>query len=295
MGKDLQKKAIKVLTKKLGREPTEKEIAKKVKKLEAKAADADGDADGDADESPKKEKKKSKKEKKEKKRKAESDDESEEEEVKKAKVEEAPAPAAAAAPAGGAANPDQLSKCFLGNLSYDIDDDQAKEYFKDCGEIIDIYWLTDKETGKFFGSGFITFSEPAGAAAAVAKAGEDLLGRPLKIEFAKPKPGGDKPRTPKKVYEQKPLSAKPEGCLTVFCGNLSYDIDDDSCKAFFKDCGEISKIRWLTDRESGDFKGCGFVEFYETESTDKAIALNGNDCLGRAIRLDFAAAKKKEW
>jgi len=46
MGKDLQKKAIKVLTKKLGREPTEKEIAKKVKKLEAKAAAA-GDDDED--------------------------------------------------------------------------------------------------------------------------------------------------------------------------------------------------------------------------------------------------------
>jgi nucleolin len=287
MAKDLRAKAIKVLTKKLEREPTEKEIAKKVKKLEAKAAAGD-------DESPKKEKKKSKKEKKEKKRKAESESDEEEESPKKAKVEEAPAAAAAAAPAG-AANPDQLSKCFLGNLSYDIDDDQAKEYFKDCGgEITDIYWLTDKETGKFFGSGFITFSTPEAAAAAVAKAGQELLGRPLKIEFAKPKPGGDTPRK-KKTYESKPLSEKPEGCLTVFCGNLSYDIDDDSCKAFFKDCGEIAKIRWLTDRESGDFKGCGFVEFYETESTDKAIALNGQDCLGRSIRLDYAAAKKKEW
>eukprot|EP00729_Bicosta_minor_P007152 gene7152-21512_t len=293
MGKDLQKKAIKVLTKKLGREPTEKEIAKKVKKLEAKA---EAKGDDDEEESPKKEKKKSKKEKKEKKRKADSDSEAEEE-PKKAKVEEPEPEAAAAAPAAGAGapNPDGLSKCFLGNLSYDIDDDQAKEYFKDCGEITDIYWLTDKETGKFFGSGFITFSEPSGAAAAVAKAGEELLGRPLKIEFAKPKPGGDSARTPKKKYESKPLSEKPEGCLTIFCGNLSYDIDDDSCKAFFKDCGEINKIRWLTDRETGDFKGCGFVEFHETESTDKAIALNGQKCLGRDIRLDYAAAKKKEW
>jgi len=291
----LQKKAIKVLTKKLGREPTEKEIAKKVKKLEAKAAAA-GD-DDEAAESPKKEKKKSKKEKKEKKRKADSESEDEAEEPKKAKVEEAPAAEAAAPAAAGnsAANPQGLSKCFLGNLSYDIDDDQAKEYFKDCGNINDIYWLTDKETGKFFGSGFITFDTPEGAAAAVGKAGEELLGRPLKIEFAKPKPGGDTPRQPKKKYEEKPIGPKPEGCLTVFAGNLSYDIDDDSCKAFFKDCGEINKIRWLTDRESGDFKGCGFIEFHETESTDKAIALNGQPCLGRNIRLDFAAAKKKEW
>jgi nucleolin len=282
----MEAKAIKKLTKKLGREPTEKEVAKKVKKMQEKEGD-------DEAESPVKEAKKSKKDKKDKKRKTEEEPAEEaaaaaspEPEAKKAKTEPS---------AGSAANPDGLSKCFLGNLSYDIDDDQCKEFFKDCGTMNDIYWLTDKETGKFFGSGFITFDTPEGAAAAVGKVGEDLLGRPLKIEFAKPKPGGDKPRAAKKTYESKPMSEKPDGCLTVFCGNLSYDIDDDSAKAFFKDCGEINKIRWLTDRESGDFKGCGFIEFYETAGVDAAALLNGKDCLGRAIRIDYAAAKKKDF
>ena len=39
----------------------------------------------------------------------------------------------AVAAGNSAANPDGLVKCFLGNLSYDIDDDQCKAYFKDCG------------------------------------------------------------------------------------------------------------------------------------------------------------------
>ena len=43
------------------------------------------------------------------------------------------------------------TRCFLGNLSYDIDDDSLKEAFKHCGEITDIHWLTDKSSGKFFG------------------------------------------------------------------------------------------------------------------------------------------------
>lgn len=38
---------------------------------------------------------------------------------------------------------------------------------------------------------------------------------------------------------------------------------------FFKDCGEIKQIRWLTDKESGDFRGCGFVEFYDGDAVDK--------------------------
>lgn len=58
-----------------------------------------------------------------------------------------------------------------------------------------------------------------------------------------------------------------------------------------QDCGEVKKIRWLTDRESGQFKGCGFVDFYETESVKQAAKKNGQDLLGRAIRIDFAKAR----
>ena len=137
-----------------------------------------------------------------------------------------------------------------------------REFFKDVGEITDIHWLTDKESGQFYGSGFIEFGTHAEAKAAVAKAGEDLMGRPLKVDLAKPRApraggaggaggGGFK----KKPFEVKPLGPKPDGCNTVFMGNLSYQIDEDAVKDFFKDCGgEIVNIRWLTDRETGDFK-----------------------------------------
>ena len=59
-------------------------------------------------------------------------------------------------------------------------------------------------------------------------------------------------------------------------------------KEFFKDCGEVSSIRWVTDKETGDFKGCGFVEFADPDAAlDKAAALNGTDLMGRQIRLDY--------
>jgi len=279
MGKtpeEFRKKAIKLLKKKGNDDPSEKQIAKKIKKLEAKAA-AKADGSDDEAESPKK-------------REAEEEVESS---SKKAKTEEAAPAAASSGSAVGAVGPPW--KCFLGNLSYDIDDDQCKAFFKDCGgEVTDLFWLQDKETQKFFGAGFITFDTPEAQVAAVAMNGQELLGRPVKIEFAKPKAGGATPG--KKEYPKKEMSEKPDGCVQIFCGNLSYDIDDDATKAFFKDCGEIKAIRWLTDRESGDFKGCGFIEFYEEGSVDKAALLNGKDLLGRSIRIDFAKQReKKEW
>lgn len=115
------------------------------------------------------------------------------------------------------------------------------------------------------------------------------MGREIRLDFAKPRPGGDKPRGNKGGRrESKPLSEKPDGCLTVFCGNLSFDIDDSKMQEFATEagCGEIAHIRWLTDRDSGDFKGCGFVEFGATE--DKFVKKNGSDLMGRTIRLDYA-------
>jgi len=233
--------------------------------------------------------KKEKKEKKEKKSKKEKKDKEEEAPV----VEETPAEEVvekAEEPAESlGVNPDGIKKCFIGNLSFNIDDDQAKDFFKDCGEIEELFWCQDKDTGKFYGTGFVTFTTTDGARKAVAKNGEDLLGRPIKCEYSKPRPGGDKPKKQGRKFE---MSAKPDGCTTCFLGNLSYDIDDDKCREFFASAGEISHIRWLTDRESGEFKGCGFVEFSDPASVDEAVKLGGKDLLGRAIRIDYAAPSK---
>ena len=102
----------------------------------------------------------------------------------------------------------------------------------------------------------------------------------------KPKPKSDRPvRQPK---------AKPEGCCKLYCGNLSYDIDDAALRAFFEPLA-LSAIRWVTDRETGDFKGCGFAEFASTEDADEAFKKQGQVLMSRPVRLDWAEDKPKKW
>jgi len=184
-------------------------------------------------------------------------------------------------------NPNANEKLFIGNLSFDIDDDGIKAFFKDCGEIVDVFWLKDRDTDRFKGCGFVTFESVDAACKAVEMNGQECMGREIRIDFAKPRPGGNKP---KKGRETRPLSEKPEGCLTVFCGNLSFDIDDTKMQEFATEagCGEIAHIRWLTDRDTGDFKGCGFIEFADTADVDKFVTKNGADLMGRNIRCDYA-------
>jgi len=197
------------------------------------------------------------------------------------------------------------NRVCLRNLSFDIDEKTLKEAFAEAGEIVDIHWLEDKETGKFFGTGFANFDSVEAATKAVALDGKEILGRAVKVEFARGK-GADTPRggrTPQKggaggagggkFANWKP-QPKPPGCKTCFLGNLSFSIEDSDVHELFKECGAISNIRWVTDKATGDFKGCGFVEFADSSATDKAVKLSGTDVKGRQIRVDFAADRNSK-
>ena len=81
---------------------------------------------------------------------------------------------------------------------------------------------------------------------------------------------------------------KQEGCVTVFIGNLAWDVDEEAIREAFKDCGTISNVRFSTDKETGEFKGFGHVEFTESEATDAAVKLAGTEICGRAVRVDYA-------
>ena len=193
-------------------------------------------------------------------------------------------------------NPSGVTRLFLGNLPFAVDEASLGAFFP--GELTHIKWITDKETGKFYGSAFVEIDSSQSAADAVAMAGEKLMGRPIKINFA-PARDGDVWPPEKKVVSGggggqaggkgvKAMSAKPKNCMKLFIGNLSYDIDDEGITKFFGAVdAEIKAVRWLHHKDSGDFKGCGYVEFWNTEACEKGATLNGKNLLGRPIRIDW--------
>ena len=87
---------------------------------------------------------------------------------------------------------------------------------------------------------------------------------------------------------------KPDGCNTVFCGNLPWDVEEETLRELFAGCGEITRVRFATNPETGEFKGFGHVEFADGDSTDEAVKFSGADVNGRAIRVDYAPPRNRE-
>ena len=184
---------------------------------------------------------------------------------------------------------------FLGNLSWSIDEESIRKLFEGCGEIQRIKW--HEREGQFTGKAFLDFDSVDSATKAAAKSGQDLKGRPVRITFSKGGNGGaagakSAGASGRVERPYKPEGAKPDGCVELFCGNLPWSIDDDKIADFFKGCGTVTATRWLNDKETGDFKGVGWVTFSSTEEVDKAVEMGGEQLDGRPIRIDYAGQKK---
>lgn len=189
-------------------------------------------------------------------------------------------------------------RCFVGNLPFAITEPKLCDHFRRVGaSVADIFWVTDKMTQKFYGSSFVTFETPEGAQNAIKKPGK-LMGRKLRVELCPAKVTGPstlrdrKKNAMKKMAPVKAeLSEKPDGCRTIYLGNLNYHVDDEKMREFFKADGEIVKFRWLTHKDTGNFKGSGYAEFTEEAGVDNAVLKNGTIFMGRPIRIDYAESR----
>ena len=85
-------------------------------------------------------------------------------------------------------------KLFVGGLSWDTTDEGLREAFTPYGEITESKIITDRDTGRSRGFGFVTFSEDENAKSAISKMdGSSLDGKILKVNEAQersPRGGG---------------------------------------------------------------------------------------------------------
>lgn len=86
-----------------------------------------------------------------------------------------------------------MKKIYVGNLPFSATEEELEELFTPFGEVISIKLITDRDTGRPRGFGFVEI-EDAGLEEAVSKLdGSDMGGRQLKISEARPR-GDSGPR-----------------------------------------------------------------------------------------------------
>jgi RNA recognition motif-containing protein len=78
----------------------------------------------------------------------------------------------------------------------------------------------------------------------------------------------------------------------IFVGNLSFGTTEDTVRSLFQAYGTVESVNLITDRDTGQARGFGFVEMSNDAEADRAIAgLNGKEIDGRALNVNEARPK----
>src|SRR5277367_4944311 len=78
----------------------------------------------------------------------------------------------------------------------------------------------------------------------------------------------------------------------IFVGNLNFGATEAGVRALFEAYGTVERVNIITDRDTGQPRGFGFVEMSANAEADRAIAeLNGREHDGRALNVNEARPK----
>jgi RNA recognition motif-containing protein len=82
-------------------------------------------------------------------------------------------------------------KLYIGNLPYNTSEEDLRNLFSQYGKVESIAIITDRDTGRSKGFGFVEFGDDNEAKAAISGlSGQEYGGRALTVNEARPKTGG---------------------------------------------------------------------------------------------------------
>jgi RNA recognition motif-containing protein len=80
----------------------------------------------------------------------------------------------------------------------------------------------------------------------------------------------------------------------LYVGNLPYSATEESLSAKFAECGRVESAKLITDRDTGQSKGFGFIEMGSDSEAQAAISrFNGVDYEGRPMKVNEAKPQEK--
>ena len=81
--------------------------------------------------------------------------------------------------------------------------------------------------------------------------------------------------------------------MKIYVGNLSFKTSSEDLQKLFSQAGSVTSADIISDRDTGQSRGFGFVEMDSKEAGDAAIAqFNGTEVDGRALKVNEAKPRE---
>ncbi|KAJ8030039.1 Heterogeneous nuclear ribonucleoprotein 27C [Holothuria leucospilota] len=157
---------------------------------------------------------------------------------------------------------DEAGKLFIGGVDKDTSKDDFRAFFEEKGELTDWVLMKDPVTiGRNRGFGFVTYKDPE-----VAK--KVLNSGPLILNGKKLDPKPCQKREEQRKQNDREGGAEPDSPNKLFVGGIAQGSTKESIEAAFSSYGKVLFIQLMTDRNTGNHRGFGFVTFESPEPVE---------------------------
>jgi RNA recognition motif-containing protein len=79
----------------------------------------------------------------------------------------------------------------------------------------------------------------------------------------------------------------------IYVGNLPFTADESAVRTLFATHGTVESVALISDRDTGQPRGFGFVEMSNADAARAIQSLNGHQMDGRALKVNEAQPKTK--
>mmetsp|Transcript_24275 Transcript_24275/g.45904 ORF Transcript_24275/g.45904 Transcript_24275/m.45904 type:complete len:307 (-) Transcript_24275:116-1036(-) len=186
---------------------------------------------------------------------------------------------------------DNGGKVYVGGLNFSTTSEGLKAHFEQFGIISDCIVMSDRETGRSRGFGFVTFEDPGSANAAITMPTHQLDGRTVSVKKATREGsaggggkgmsggfGGGDPNAGATGVEY--------NVVKVFVGGLPPTVDYDKLTGYFQKFGAIEDAVVMMDPSTQRSRGFGFVTFTDSSSVEACMQnYNSNEIEGKWIEV----------
>ncbi len=77
--------------------------------------------------------------------------------------------------------------------------------------------------------------------------------------------------------------------MNIYVGNVFLGVSEDDLRQAFEGYGQVTSVKIITDRYTGNSRGFGFVEMPNHQEAKSALSgLNGKDFKGRSLKVNEA-------
>ncbi|XP_028272654.1 heterogeneous nuclear ribonucleoprotein A0-like [Parambassis ranga] len=174
----------------------------------------------------------------------------------------------------------KLLKLFVGGLNVQTTDEGLRKYFEQFGTITDCVVVMNQKLGRSRCFGFITYSTPEEADAAMAAKTHVLEGNTVELKRAVAREDTNNPDISANVKK-------------IFVGGVKDHIEPETLTAYFSQYGTVEKAEIISDKLSGRRRGFGFVYFEDTDSATKAVLDKYHEIEGNKVEVKKALTKQQ--